>query len=208
MKKACNYALRLFGLLALVTGAAFVNAVFAQGNRTEQQVAAIRKRYTEINERIAAGFKDNTAGFHHAAVTIGGEKDGQQWRAVGNMAIRNEYYFDCEPNAVEACGADPRKLIVKITTSYRAAGDLASSGEYLFNEAGDLIFAFTVNDVDGHDGTPTEKRFYFANGRLIRVVRGTQTIDRGFSVEDHTGARAEQNEARKLRNLFAMMFAK
>jgi hypothetical protein len=49
-----------------------------------------------------------------------GLKRGQS-RAVGKMAARKEYYFDCESSAKEECGSDPRKLIIKIVASYCSA---------------------------------------------------------------------------------------
>ncbi len=181
-------AVRLVAFLLLITGAACVNAAFAQGARAEeQQVTAIRKLYTEVNQRIEAGYKEKGLGLHHALYSIGGEKDGMQWRAVGNMATRTEYFFNCEPHAEEECGADPRKFIVKIMNSYRAAGDLASNAEYLYNDAGELVFALDTDNVSSEDGKTVERRFYFAKGKLIRLMRGAQIVSR-LTAEDQTAA--------------------
>lgn len=208
IKPILKFALRLFALLTFIVATASLDAALAQGVRatTEQQVARIRKLHAEANASIAAGLKDRSAGLHHAAYTVGGEKDGMQWRAVGRMSVRTEYYFNCEPGAEEECGADPRKLVVKIVTSYRAAADLASSAEYLFDESGELVFALDSSNVEGGDGKTIERRYYFADGKLIRVVRAAQTVDRNFTDEDRTGARNALAETRRLRNVFAMMF--
>lgn len=208
IKPISNYTLRLFALLTLIVAMASLNAVLAQGARatTEQQVARIRKLYGEVNATIAAGLKDHTVGLHHAMYTVGGEKDGMQWRAVGNMAIRTEYFFNCEPNDEEECGTDPRKFIVKITNSYRAAGDLASNAEYLYDDAGELIFALDTGNVGSEDGKSVEQRFYFAGGKLIRLMRGSQIVSH-LTAEDQTAARDAQEESRRLRNIFALMVA-
>jgi hypothetical protein len=208
LKITFNYALRLFALLILMNSAALINTAFGQGNQTERQVAAIRKLYTEVNERIAAGLEDHTLGLHHAMVSVGGEKDGQQWRAVGTMEDRTEFYFDCEPGHTEACGTDPRKLVVKIVTSYRGASDLMSRAEYLFNKQGELVFTLVSDNLAAADSKAIERRYYFASGRMIRVVRGEQTIDRNFTAQDQAGGREAEAQTRRLRNLFAMIFAK
>lgn len=206
MKIIVAYALRLFALLLLVTSGAFINAAFAQGSQTEKQVAVIRKLYAEVNERIAAGLEDKTAGLHHALVSIGGDKDGQQWRAVGTMEDRTEFYFDCEPGHAEACNPDPRKLIVKIVMGYRGAADLMTRAEYLFNEKGELVFAFVSDNTASAAGRTIERRYYFSGGNLIRVARGEETIDRNFTAADKDGARRVQSSTVKMRNLFALMF--
>ncbi len=207
-KITVKYTLHLFALLLLINSAALINVVFGQNNRTERQVAAIRKLYTEVNECIAAGLEDHTLGLHHAMISVGGEKDGQQWRAVGTMEDRTEFYFDCEPGHTEACGADPRKLVVKIVTGYRGSTDLMARAEYLFNKQGELVFALVSDNLAAADGKTIERRYYFARGIMIRVVRGEQTIDRNFTAQDQAGGREAQTQTRKLRNLFALIFAK
>lgn len=198
--------LRLFILLALICAAAFCNAALAQRKASaEQQVTAIRARYAEVNDRISAGLKEKTAGFHYALVSVGGAKDAMQWHAVGNMENNTEFYFDCEPGFDEECGTDPRKMIVKIVVNYHAAGDLSSRAEYVFDDAGELVFAYTKEQLEA-DATQ-ERRFYFAGGRLIRVTRDGKNSDGNFPRPDAEAASNTVAEVKRLRNLFALMFA-
>lgn len=201
-----RYALRLCALLLFVGGADFVNTAFAQGAQTEKQLAVIRKLYTQVNERITAGLEDKVTGLHHAMVSVGGDKDGQQWRAVGTMEDRTEFYFDCEPGHPEGCNPDPRKLVVKIVTNYRGAADLISRAEYLFNPQGELVFALTSDNTMSTDGETIERRYYFAGGRLILVMRGERAVAGNFNAADRAGAREVQRRTVKLRNLFAQLF--
>jgi hypothetical protein len=205
MKNAFDNTLRLFILLALIGATAFVNAVFAQGVGTERQVAVIRLRYQEVNDKIGQGLKEKVAGFHYALVTIGGAKDGMQWHAVGNMETSIEFYFDCEPGFDAECGADPRKMLVKIVVNYRAAADLASHAEYVFNNADELVFAYTTERLEA--GKTQERRLYFAGGRLIRIARDGKNIDGNFPRPDAEATSNAMAEVKRLRNLFAMMFA-
>lgn len=174
---------------------------------TEAQVAKIRRLYTDVNDKVAAGLKDKISGLHHAGATVGGERDGQQWGAVGNMSDRTDFYFNCEPLNIEECDGvtNARQLIVKISTEYRAAADLHTTAEYLFNDKGELVFVFT-RDLQA-DGKWLERRFYFDKEKLIRVNRGDKNIDRAFAEDDKTGAQDALKEARRKKNLFAAIFA-
>lgn len=180
------------------------SASFAQ--TVEQQVTKIRNLYTALNKRIEEGLKEKTFGLHYAMWTVGGERDGQQWRAVGTMETRDEIWFDGEPNP-EGGVEDVRKLVRKIVSSYKGAADIYTRSEYLFNENGELIFAYSRDDTAGEDGTRVERRFYFAKGKLIRVVRDGKNVDTKFSAEDFEKATGESENAKRSRNKFAIMFA-
>lgn len=195
MKKQILY----FVFLILISS----SAAFAQ--TVEQQVAQIRELSTQVTKRIDAGLKDKTSGLHYAAWTIGGERDGQQWRAVGTMKSTAEFWFDGEPNFGEEVNADARKMIRKIVFSYAGAADLRMRSEYLFDEKGELVFAFT--DELEADGKTTERRFYFNRGKLIRAVRNGKNMDGKIPAEDSQHASNEQKAAKRLQNIFALMFA-
>jgi len=200
---------RILSIALLILVAA--SAGFAQ--TVEQQVAKIRQLYAATNKRIDEGIKDKISGLHYAAWTIGGERDGQQWRAVGTMRSTDEFYFDCEPNDTEGCNnSNPRNLVRKIISTYAGAKDLRTRNEYVFNEAGELVFAFTGNLTNvGEDNTEVlkmiEQRFYFAKGKLIRVNRNDENVDAKFAAEDNAKAKNIVAETTRLRNIFALMFA-
>lgn len=181
-------------------------ATFAAAQTVEQQVGKIRQLSTDTNKQIDEGLEDKTSGFHYAAMTIGGERDGQQWSAVGTMETRDEFYFVCESGQIENCGADMRKNVRKIVSSYKAAADLSSNSEFLFNEAGELVFVFKRSNVERADGATVEQRYYFHKNKLIRIVQDGKTRDK-FSGAEISTAGSEQAQAKRLTNLFALMFA-
>jgi len=182
-----------------------ISASGAFSQTIEQQAAKIRQLYADTNKRIDEGLKDKTSGFHYAAWTVGGERDGQQWAAVGTMKTLDEFWFYGEPGFDEEKTADARKMIRKIISAYAGAADLRTRSEYLFDEAGEFVFAFT-SELEA-DKKTTERRFYFNKGKLIRVIRSGKNIDAKFSAEDLEKAESEREAAKRLQNLFALMFA-
>ncbi|HEX9961263.1 MAG TPA: hypothetical protein VGB00_10045 [Pyrinomonadaceae bacterium] len=177
---------------------------FAQ--TVEQQAAKIRSLYAAANKRIDEGLKDKTSGLHYAARTIGGERDGQQWAAVGTMKKLDEFWFDGELEFNEEEKPDARKMIRKIVSLYASAADLRTRSEYLFDaETSELVFAFTTELGTG--GKTIERRFYFHKGKLIRVARDGKNVDANFSAADLNAAQTESDAAKRLKNLFALMMA-
>jgi hypothetical protein len=180
------------------------SAGFAQ--TVEQQAARIRNLYAATNKRIDEGLKDKVSGLHYAARAIGGERDGQQWAAVGTMKKLDEFWFDGEPGFNEEENPDARKMIRKIISTYAGAADLRTRSEYLFDaETGEFVFAFTTER--GADGKTTERRLYFHKGKLIRVTRDGKNVDAKFSADDLSAAQIELDTAKRLKNLFALMMA-
>jgi len=190
-----------FAFLILISA----SNLFAQ--TTEQQATKIRQLYADTNKRIDDGLKDKTSGFHYAAWTIGGERDGQQWSAIGTMETRNEFWFDGEPNMDAEATQDARKLVRKIVSSHKAATNTASRSEYLFDEKGELFFVFSRGNAESENGATLERRFYFIKGKLIRIVRGSKNVDAKFSAADLNAAQNESDLAKRLQNLFALMMA-
>lgn len=182
-----------------------IGASTAFSQTVEQQATKIRQLFAATNKRIDVGLKDKTSGLHYAAWTLGGERDGQQWAAVGTMKIQDEFWFDGEPGRDGEESEDARKLIRKIVSAYAGAADLRTRAEYLFNDTGEIVFALTSE----HDpeGKTMERHFYYAKGKLIRVVRDGKNIDRNVGNEDEQLAANAMTEAKKLQNIFALMFA-
>ena len=192
-------------LLTILVGVILLTSASAQA--TEQQAAKIRALYAATNKRIDDGLKDDkTLGLHYAAWTIGGERDGQQWAAVGTMKSVAEFYFDGDPRLDEnAKRPDARSTIRKIVSTYAGAADLRTRSEYLFDAAGSLVFALT-SELQ-LNGATTERRFYYARGKLIRVAREGKNIDGKFGNEDARLAANAQADAKRLQNIFALLFA-
>lgn len=179
-------------------------AVLAAAQSAESKVAKIRQLYVGTVARVAIGIEDKSSGLHHAAMTVGGEKDGQQWRSVGKRNQTTEFYFNCEPGDPE-CPGDVRRLLVQIVGDYQAGSSITSRFIYLFDNKGDLIYALTTDEND--EGKPEDCRLYFANKQLIRISRRGKNVDARFSAADLQKSRDEAAEAKRLQNLFALMFA-
>lgn len=96
-------------------------------------------------------------------------------------------------------------MIRKIVSVYAGAADLRSRSEYLFDVAGEMVFAFT-GELDA-DGKTLERRFYFAKGKLVHIARDGKNIDRNFGNEDEQSATNALTAAKRLQNIFALMFA-
>jgi len=199
--KSYNRALRAFTSFAFLIGAAFFNQTFAQTN--EARIGRIRAITTETNRRVEAGLKDKSSGYHYAAWTIGGERDGQQWAAVGAMKTQSEFWFDREPNGGEEA-VDARRLVRKIISTYASAGVPRSRSEYVFDDMGELVFAFESEADDA--GKLIESRFYFHKDKLLRVTRGGKNIDRSYTESDRQAATNAAAEAKDLQNKFALIF--
>lgn len=181
-----------------------ISASAAFSQTIEQQATRIRAIYTETNRRINASLKDKTSGLHYAAWTLGGERDGQQWAAIGTMKTLDEFWFDGRPNEGEEA-IDARRLVRKIVSAHTGGTSMRSRSEYIFNDMGEIVFAFT-SELDS-DGKTMERRFYFAKGKLIRIVRDGKNIDRNFGNEEEQLAANAVNESKNLQNIFALMFA-
>lgn len=191
--------MRLFTMLFLI----LISACVSAAQSVEQQVSKIRALYAETNKRIEVGAKDKTQGFHYASWLMGGERDGQQWSAVGSMKATNEFWFDGEPNRDEEETGDARKLIRKIISSYQGAADLRTRSEYIFTGEGEMVFAFT-SELDP-EGKTIERRFYYAKDKLIRIARDGKNIERNFGEEDKQLSANALQEAKRLQKVFAMM---
>lgn len=186
-----------------------ISAVAAFSQTTEQQVAKIRAIYAETNKRIDAGLKNKTSGFHYAAWTVGGRGDGAQWAAVGAMETRDEIWFEGGDAGAAEEEEDARPMIRKIVSSYTRAADLHSRAEYFFDETGALIFIFASSDADSGNGKMIERRFYYASGKLLRVVRGDgKNTDTNFSAKDLEESRDESDGAKQMQQRFAALLGK
>lgn len=197
-------------MMKRITAIAFlivISTIGALAQTVEQQAAKIRRLYEDTNKRIEAGLKDQTSGLHYAAWTIGGTSDGQQWRAVGAMKTTDEFWFDGEPGFDEGQAADARKTIRRIVSTYANGSETRNRSEYLFTEAGELVFAYAIDYTGGEDGSRVERRFYFSKNKLIRAIRNGKTFDGKFASEDSSIAAGEQQTVRRLQNRFALMFA-
>jgi hypothetical protein len=162
-------------LCALV---ATTNAVDAQ----DKAVDRIKRSYEQIREKIELserGVEESTYAGIFCNEVIANRND-QVWPAVGNYQMKYRFYYD---NAGTEGHHYPDRLRMVVMTSRMS--DRSYRAEYLFNEAGALIFYYAKPDEPaiGDEPRPLEQRIYFANGRPIRLIRG-QTTDNRLGADD------------------------
>jgi len=151
----------LFGFIFL----SFATVVSAQPD--DRRVESIRRLSTQINEQIAESERvEESNGIYCNELVI--NKGDKSWPAVGIYRVVTKFHYtfgdrekDPYPN---------RLLKISVTTN---RSDRQEYEEYFFNGAGQLVFYFEKESEDAQ----SERRFYFASGRLVRQMTGARTID-------------------------------
>lgn len=193
-----RYILTFAFLFLISTGA-------APSQTVESQIVKIRELYTATNQRIAAGLQDDTQGFHYAVWRVGGKGDSMHWSAVGSMEIIDEIWFDGGDAGGGEDEEDAKAGIYKIVSTYKSGSVMHSRSEYYFDEAGKLAFILASDDSHSESGKLVERRFYYANDKLIRVTIGGKNIDKNFSAADTEKSDEESGLARESRKRYVEM---
>ena len=139
-----------------------VLAVNVAGQTEDRRISDIRAAYDKTNSRIAEAER-NFAESDIFLTELVVNRGGTMYPAVGNFKETIRFYYTYGNREVSPY---PNRLL-KITVSTERSA-VRESAEYLFNQSGQLIFAF-VNDGEA------ENRYYFAGGKLIRWQKGMQT---------------------------------
>ena len=164
--------------------------VCAQGS--DKRIEEIRRLYKQVNEQIAASEKEKpySAIFCDELILNVNENP---WPAVGiyRSVIKSYYTFSHQE------GEPYPNRLLQITVSTKRS-DRNEYSEYLFSRAGQLVFCFERNV-----GDPTvELRYYFANGRAIRITRDQNTVE--ISTIELKGAQEAIKEGLKLKRIFTL----
>ncbi len=137
------------------------SAFFVSAQNVDRQIEAIREAYSEANAKIAAAESDPesaTVYINELRVNSG----RASWPAVGIYNSTIKFYYE-----IRGEGPYPNSLFKVNARTERSAR--VETEEFLFDDAGKLIFFF------GNDGD-AETRAYFADGRSIRLLKGTTNI--------------------------------
>lgn len=178
------------GFLFLVILLGSVLQVPAQGG--DKTIEEIRRLDRQVNEQIAESERvvEGTGVYCNELVVNKGDKP---WPAVGIYRTVFKFYYtfgdrekDPYPNAL---------LKITVTTRRSSRHEYA---EYLFNPEGQLIFYYEKKD---EEGSPAERRYYFASERLIRRMTGKRVVDIN-SREALEAVSVALNEKKKLMDVF------
>lgn len=155
----------------------------------QDAVSAIRKHYTETQEMVKqyaewekegewtmpcpmyyeVNIKQNLpgTGYHKEWIRLYFyEKENEEWEADEPMLFRNIHF---------------------VTAKYNYAAR-EFYDEYLFDEKGNLEFIFACNaDIDDFKGG--EYRFYFKDGKLIKVIVSVRNLETEKYEQKYTGAK-------------------
>lgn len=174
-----------FCLLALLGTVAQISAQDA-----DTRIESISRLYKQVHEQITASEKEKpySAIFRDELVL---NKNDNTWPVVGiYQSVIQSFYTFAEEEPY------PNRLL-QITVSTKRS-DRREYAEYLFNPAGQLVFCFEKNS-----GEPTvEVRYYFANGRAIRITKDQKTLQ--ISSEQLKAAQDSMKEGLKLKRLFTL----
>jgi hypothetical protein len=178
----CFCALAFLGSIAQV-----------RAQESDKRIEEIKRLYKQINQQITASEREKpySAIFCDELVL---NRNENPWPAVGiyRSVIQAYYTFLHEE------GEPYPNRLLQITVSTKRS-DRGEYAEYLFNPAGQLVFCFEKKGVD-----PTvELRYYFANGRAIRITRDQKSIAVSAGAESRA-AREVMKEGLKLKRIFTL----
>ncbi len=172
-------------ILVLLT----VFAVNAQ--TTDKRVDDIRSLCTSTNSAIETAEKEAPySEIYVVELTV--NKTGNQYPAVGTYSNISKFYYTYGDREKDPY---PSRLMKINVATKRAA--MITNSEFLFNEAGQLVFGYVR--MDGLE--KRETRLYFAAGQLIKMLDDEKDVNIRLRPVQDTAA-AFKREAARLVSLF------
>ena len=153
----------------------------AYAQNAEKTVEKIRAVYNEVAEKASLCEAVNDRGEMGDLVMneLAINKRNHRWRAVG--INQQTYKFFYKGGDTEEHMYPDQLVLVKVS---RRVSDRTYQEEYLFSDAGELLFYFQKAENDKL--VPAERRVYFSGVRPVRVVEDGRTRD-GLQIKS-TGA--------------------
>lgn len=147
----------------------FASGAFAQ---TAKAVRMIDVRYGEVSAMAKACESDSDQGEFGGLVmnTLTINSRSHQWRAVGIYGQTYKFFYkggDTEEHMY------PDQLVYVVVE--RRVSDRSYREEYLFSDAGALMFCLQTSEND--DAVPKSRRIYFTGPKAIRIIEGAKTRD-------------------------------
>ena len=185
------------GISALVFLIAASLCAFGQ---TAKTVASIDKLHTEIAAKAAACEKDDEQGEIGPLVmnTLAVNSRGHQWRAVGQYRPTYRFFYRSVEDDENRLYPDQLVFVVRD----HLVSDRKNYEEYLFNDAGRLVFHKQrfIHDEKG----PIERLVYFSDlGKAIRITENGKPREK-FSELDRSVVADIVKTAEKLTDLFRL----
>ena len=157
----------------------------------DKRVDDIRSLYTSTNSAIEVAEKEAPYSEIYV-VELSVNKTGNQYPAVGTYSNISKFYYTYGDREKEPY---PSRLMKMNVVTKRSA--MITNSEFLFNEAGQLVFGYVR--MDGVE--KRETRLYFSAGQLIKMLDDEKEVNiRLRSVQDI--AAAFKRESVRLVGLF------
>lgn len=169
------------------------NAISAHAQNSDKQIEAIRRLYQAVNEQIAAAEKEKPYSSIFCDELVRNVNENP-WPAVGIFKSVTKAYYTFSRREGEPY---PNQLLQITVTTQRS--DRSEYVEYLFNSTGQLVFC--LEKADGDQGI--DVRYYFADGRAIRMIKGEKTLTISSSKELKDSQKVLR-EGLRLKNVFML----
>lgn len=168
----------------------FICSLHAQ--TTDKRIDDIDHLVTQTNEAVVIADKEAPySEIYVAEVSV--NKTGNQYPAVGTYSNVTRFHYTFGDREKDPY---PNRLL-KASVVTKRAGSITSS-EFFFNPTGQLVYGFVR--TDGQE--QRETRFYFAAGRLIRLLDGGGEVSLRSRGVIETAA-AFKRESSRITALFA-----
>jgi hypothetical protein len=167
----------------------------------DKAVEGIKRLYQEIGAKIELSEKGSedsqVAGIFCSELAV--NKNNHIWPVVGTYEMTYRFYYDLAHTEGHPYPDRLRKVVMKSSMSARSY-----YSEYLFDEAGALVFFFTKPNEPpiGDEPQRLEQRIYFTSGRPIRVIDGQRTRD-SLTTKDLQFAKEIIKTSRDIKLFFA-----
>ena len=188
MKSISNKSGVKFALLLTLVGF-FAQDYIAQ--TADKRIDDIRSLYTSTNSAIEVAEREAPySNIYVVELTV--NKTGNQYPAVGTYSNISKFYYtygDREKNPY------PNRLMKISVVTKRSA--MITNSEFLFNEAGLLVFGSVRTDGE----EKRETRLYFAAGQLIKMLDNEKDVNVRLRPVQDT-ATAFKRESARLLGLF------
>jgi hypothetical protein len=188
MKSNVMMPLTLIVLVLILSGV-------ANAQKADKRVDEIRKLHDETNQRISDAEKQEQSDIFVAEVNV--NKRLNPYPAVGIYASAAKFYYtygDRERNPY------PHRLLKIDVVVKRSA--TTTNAEFLYDVAGDLIFANVRTDGD----QPRETRAFFGRRQLIKMIDNDQDVNIKLRAVLET-SEALKAESARLNGLFKASLA-
>ncbi|HXD33199.1 MAG TPA: hypothetical protein VN643_18900 [Pyrinomonadaceae bacterium] len=165
----------------------------AGAQQADKRIDEIRRLYKEVTEQISTAEKEKPYSTIFCDELVRNVNENP-WPAVGIFKSVTKAHYTFSRREGEPY---PNKLLQITVATQRS--DRHEYAEYLFNASGQLVFALEKPDDDPNN----ESRYYFANGRPIRIIRD-QKILKVPNGADLKSAQEALAEGLRLRRLFVL----